>query len=187
METAIRKYKIKDEDMTKKLNDEEKLTIALRSLKIPYEDVHQLFTEVLKKGVYDECELDCVGEWDDNEYEEGYDIGFEYMQLSLYQKLSKNARRIVDICFANNIKEIRVNKDDVGEVIGCKRIKEKNIPVTLQDVIDFAQRSKIDDPSIWIIDAENDDYDQACRMEDIDLDEDGDIIIKVNMELLGDY
>lgn len=62
-----------------------------------------------------------------------------------------------------------------------------NVPSTLQDIIDMAKQSSNDNPSIWVIDAENDDYDQACRMEDIDLDEDGDIIIKVNMELLGDY
>ena len=62
-----------------------------------------------------------------------------------------------------------------------------NVPRTLQDIIDMAKQSSNDNPSIWVIDAENDDYDQACRIEDVDLDEDGDIIIKVNMELLGDY
>jgi hypothetical protein len=62
-----------------------------------------------------------------------------------------------------------------------------NVPSTLQDIIDMAKQSSNDNPSIWVIDAENDDYDQACRIEDVDLDEDGDIIIKVNMELLGDY
>lgn len=62
-----------------------------------------------------------------------------------------------------------------------------NVPSTLQDIIDMAKQSSNDNPSIWIIDSENDDYDQACRFEDLDLDENGDIIIKVSMELLGDY
>lgn len=62
-----------------------------------------------------------------------------------------------------------------------------NVPSTLQDIIDMAKQSGNDNPSIWIIDCENDDYDQACRFEDLDLDENGDIIIKVSMELLGDY
>ena len=61
-----------------------------------------------------------------------------------------------------------------------------NIPATLQDLINFAKQSNNDNPSIWVIDAENDDYDRACRFEDLDLDENGDIIIKVNMELLQD-
>ena len=186
MEAEIRKYKIKKENMIKEISDEEKLNIALRTLKIDFEDVHQLFTEILDKGVYDECELDCIGEWDNNDDAEGYDISFKHMQLSLYQKLSKKARTIVDVCFANDIQEIYVNKNDVKRIIGYKKIPKKNIPITLQDIVDFAQRSKLDDPSIWVIDSENDDYDQACRMEDIDLDENGDIIIKVNMELLQD-
>lgn len=62
-----------------------------------------------------------------------------------------------------------------------------NVPSTLQDIIDMAKQSGNDNPSIWIIDSENDDYDQACRIEDVDLDKNGDIIIKVSMELLGDY
>lgn len=62
-----------------------------------------------------------------------------------------------------------------------------NVPSTLQDIIDMAKQSSKDNPTIWIIDSENDDYDQACHFEDLDLDENGDIIIKVSMELLGDY
>lgn len=63
-----------------------------------------------------------------------------------------------------------------------------NVPSTLKDVIDMAKQSSKDNPTIWIIDLENgDDYDRACRFEDLDLDENGDIIIKVSMELLGDY
>lgn len=62
-----------------------------------------------------------------------------------------------------------------------------NVPSTLKDIIDMAKQSSKDNPTIWIIDSENDDYDQACRFEDLDLDENGDIIIKVSMELLGDY
>lgn len=63
---------------------------------------------------------------------------------------------------------------------------EENIPATLQDLINFAKQSNNDDPFIWVIDAENDDYDRACRIENIDFDDKGDIIIKVNMELLQD-
>lgn len=62
-----------------------------------------------------------------------------------------------------------------------------NVPSTLKDIIDMAKQSSKDNPTIWIIDSENDDYNQACRFEDLDLDENGDIIIKVSMELLGDY
>lgn len=62
-----------------------------------------------------------------------------------------------------------------------------NVPSTLKDVIDMAKQSRKDNPTIWIIDSENNDYDRACRFEDLDLDENGDIIIKVSMELLGDY
>lgn len=62
-----------------------------------------------------------------------------------------------------------------------------NVPSTLQDIIDMAKQSSKSNPIIWIIDSENDDYDRACRMEDVDLDKNGDIIIKVSMELLGDY
>ena len=64
---------------------------------------------------------------------------------------------------------------------------EANIPTTLQDLIDFAKQSNNDNPSIWVIDEQNKDYDQACRLEDVDLDDNGDIIIKVNMEILNDY
>lgn len=64
--------------------------------------------------------------------------------------------------------------------------KELNVPATLQDIIEFAKQSDNDNPSIWIIDSENDDYDQACRFDDIDLDENGDIIIKVSIEMLQD-
>lgn len=62
-----------------------------------------------------------------------------------------------------------------------------NVPSTLKDIIDMAKQSSKENPTIWVIDSENDDYDQACRFEDLDLDENGDIIIKVSMELLGDY
>lgn len=63
-----------------------------------------------------------------------------------------------------------------------------NVPSTLKDIIDMAKQSSKKNPTIWIIDSENDDdYDRACRFEDLDLDKNGDIIIKVSMELLGDY
>ena len=64
--------------------------------------------------------------------------------------------------------------------------KELKVPTTLQDLIDFAKKSNNDNPSIWLLDDQCDDYDQACGIEDIDLDEDGDIIIKVNIETLED-
>ena len=64
---------------------------------------------------------------------------------------------------------------------------KENYAPKLSDLREMALESGNDDPTIWVIDMENDDYDQACRIEDIDLDKYGDIVIKVNMEMLGDY
>lgn len=83
-------------------------------------------------------------------------------------------------CYANE------NHDKQFEECLKEYRKELNVPTTLQDIIDFAKQSDSDNPSIWIINSENDDYDQACRFDDIDLDENGDIIIKVSIEMLQD-
>lgn len=67
-------------------------------------------------------------------------------------------------------------------------VKHTNYAPKLSDLRKFAfERSGNDNPTLWVIDMENDNYDIACRIEDFDIDEYGDIILKVNMELLGDY
>ena len=69
-----------------------------------------------------------------------------------------------------------------------KLVEYINCAPKLSDLREFAfERGGNDDPTLWVIDMENDDYDRACRIEGFDIDECGDIILKVNMELLGDY
>ena len=111
---------IANRELTENMTSEEKFTITCRVKKINPLIIPQVLDEIKNKGTYDDGDYDCIGECYHEDFEIGYGEIFAYYIIylediyeSTYNKLSKECQSIIDLANECNLKEFKINEEEL--------------------------------------------------------------------------